>query len=74
MDLEVTRTSEVNKFMTREEILGIDASMAIPVSAKAGIGIENVLESIGFKIENIINFNLHSDEDFDKLIFICKKA
>ena len=36
--------------------------------------LKNVLESIGFKIENIINFNLHSDEDFDKLIFICKKA
>ncbi len=29
-----------------EEILGIDASMAIPVSAKAGIGIEEVLESV----------------------------
>lgn len=29
-----------------EEVLGIDASMAIPVSAKAGIGIEEVLESI----------------------------
>ncbi len=29
-----------------EEDLGIDASLAIPVSAKAGIGIEDVLESI----------------------------
>ncbi len=29
-----------------EEDLGIDASLAIPVSAKAGIGIEEVLESI----------------------------
>lgn len=29
-----------------EEILGIDASMAIPVSAKSGIGIEEVLEAI----------------------------
>lgn len=29
-----------------EEVLGIDASIAIPVSAKAGIGIEEVLESI----------------------------
>ncbi len=29
-----------------EEILGIDASMAIPVSAKAGIGIEDVLETV----------------------------
>lgn len=29
-----------------EDILGIDASVAIPVSAKAGIGIEEVLESI----------------------------
>lgn len=29
-----------------EEILGIDASLAIPVSAKAGLGIEDVLEAI----------------------------
>ncbi len=29
-----------------EEILGIDTSMAIPVSAKTGLGIENVLEAI----------------------------
>ncbi len=29
-----------------EEILGIDASMAIPVSAKTGEGIENVLEAV----------------------------
>ena len=29
-----------------EEILGIDTSMAIPVSAKTGIGIEDVLEAI----------------------------
>lgn len=29
-----------------EDILGIDASMAIPVSAKSGIGIEDVLEAV----------------------------
>lgn len=29
-----------------EEVLGIDASMAIPVSAKAGIGIDEVLETV----------------------------
>lgn len=29
-----------------EEVLGIDASLAIPVSAKAGIGIEEVLEAV----------------------------
>lgn len=29
-----------------EEILGIDASLAIPVSAKTGVGIDEVLESI----------------------------
>ncbi|MGM9994201.1 MAG: translation elongation factor 4 [Candidatus Avigastranaerophilus sp.] len=29
-----------------EEVLGIDASMAIPVSAKEGIGIEEVLEAV----------------------------
>ncbi len=29
-----------------EDVLGIDASMAIPVSAKTGVGIEDVLEAI----------------------------
>ena len=29
-----------------EEVLGIDASMAIPVSAKEGIGVEDVLEAV----------------------------
>lgn len=29
-----------------EEVLGIDASLAIPVSAKTGVGIENVLEAV----------------------------
>ena len=29
-----------------EEVLGIDASLAIPVSAKAGIGIDEVLEAV----------------------------
>lgn len=29
-----------------EEVLGIDASMAIPVSAKEGLGIEDVLEAV----------------------------
>lgn len=29
-----------------EEVLGIDASMAIPVSAKSGVGIDEVLEAI----------------------------
>lgn len=29
-----------------EEVLGIDASMAIPVSAKSGLGIEDVLEAV----------------------------
>lgn len=36
--------------------------------------LKNILKSVGFKVENIINFNLHSDEDFDKLIFICKRV
>jgi predicted TPR repeat methyltransferase len=33
-----------------------------------------ILKSIGFEVENIINFNLHSDEEFDKYIFVCKKG
>ncbi|MFA9373704.1 MAG: class I SAM-dependent methyltransferase [Poseidonibacter sp.] len=32
-----------------------------------------LLESNGFKIQEIREFNLHSDEDADKFIFICKK-
>jgi len=35
--------------------------------------LKNSLKNAGFKIEKIINFNLHSDEDSDKLIFICQK-
>jgi len=36
--------------------------------------LSNLLEKNGFKIEEIRDFNLHSDEDADKLIFICKKT
>lgn len=40
-------SADVERVRTEiEEILGIDASMAIPVSAKTGVGIEDVLESI----------------------------
>ena len=35
--------------------------------------LSNILEKNGFKIEEIREFNLHSDEDADKFIFICKK-
>jgi len=36
--------------------------------------LQKTLQSIGFQIKNIIDFNLHSDEDCDKFIFVCKKA
>ena len=40
-------SADVERVRTEiEEVLGIDASMAIPVSAKAGIGIEDVLEAV----------------------------
>jgi GTP-binding protein LepA len=40
-------SADVERVRTEiEEILGIDASLAIPVSAKAGIGIEEVLEAV----------------------------
>jgi len=35
--------------------------------------LKNSLEKAGFVIEKTINFNLHSDEESDKLIFVCKK-
>ncbi len=35
--------------------------------------LKNTITNVGFKIENILNFNLHTDEESDKLIFICKK-
>ena len=35
--------------------------------------LKTLLISAGFEIENIMNFNLHTDEEADKLIFICKK-
>lgn len=33
----------------------------------------NILQSIGFVVESIIDFNLHNYEEDDKYIFICKK-
>ena len=35
--------------------------------------LEKLLKKCGFEVEEIRDFNLHSDEDADKLIFICKK-
>jgi len=35
--------------------------------------LKNSLKNAGFKIEKVINFNLHTDEESDKLIFVCKK-
>lgn len=49
-----------------EEILGIDASMAIPVSAKTGIGIENVLEAVVNYIPAPVD---NSDKPLRALVF-----
>lgn len=35
--------------------------------------LKTTLKDSGFEIENVLNFNQYSDEDADKLIFICKK-
>lgn len=35
--------------------------------------LKQLLQKSGFIIEDIINFNLHVEEEADKLIFICKK-
>jgi cyclopropane fatty-acyl-phospholipid synthase-like methyltransferase len=35
--------------------------------------LKSALNEAGFDVEEIINFNLHVDEQSDKLIFICKK-
>lgn len=35
--------------------------------------LEKLLKKCGFEVQEIRDFNLHSDEDADKLIFICKK-
>ena len=36
--------------------------------------LSSILVDIGFEVENIIDFNLHSDEDYDKHIYVCKKG
>ena len=36
--------------------------------------LSSILKKIGFEIENIINLNLHSEDEFDKYIFVCKKG
>jgi len=35
--------------------------------------LKSLLKTTGFKIEKVLNFNLHSEEDADKYIFVCKK-
>lgn len=35
--------------------------------------LKELLQKSGFDIEDIINFNLHTEDEADKLIFICKK-
>ena len=35
--------------------------------------LNDILTSIGFVVEEIVDFNLHSEEKNDKQIFICKK-
>ncbi len=35
--------------------------------------LKSTLKKSGFKIEKVMNFHLHSDEEADKLIFVCKK-
>lgn len=49
-----------------EEILGIDASMAIPVSAKTGVGIEDVLEAVVTYIPAPVD---NSDKPLRALVF-----
>tara|TARA_B110000046_G_C12991878_1_gene398200 strand:- start:958 stop:1662 length:705 start_codon:yes stop_codon:yes gene_type:complete len=34
----------------------------------------SILMNIGFEVEKIMNVNLHTDEECDKYIFICKKG
>lgn len=36
--------------------------------------LKKLLINSGFEIEDILNFNLHAEEEADKLIFICKKG
>ena len=36
--------------------------------------LKNLLEQTGFEIKEIADFNLHSDDEADKLIFICNKS
>ncbi len=49
-----------------EEVLGIDASMAIPVSAKEGVGIEEVLEAV---VEYVPAPDDTSDKPLRALVF-----
>ena len=35
--------------------------------------LKNKLRTAGFAVQKVINFNLHTDEEADKLIFICRK-
>ncbi len=35
--------------------------------------LRNSLQNAGFQVQEVLNFHLHSDEDADKYIFVCKK-
>lgn len=35
--------------------------------------LKTLLEKVGFRVEEVSDFNLHADDQADKLIFICKK-
>lgn len=36
--------------------------------------LQKILHLIGFEVGNLINFNLHCQDEFDKQIFICKRG
>jgi len=60
-------TQNKNKLFTKE-------SDCIIQHYYSNVELKSLLINSGFEVENILNFNLHTDMESDKFIFICKKS
>jgi len=66
--------TDITLFKRNQENLYTKLSDSIIQEYHSKEFLTKLLEKCNFKIQEIKEFNLHSDEDADKLIFICQKT
>lgn len=66
--------TDITLFEKNQDDLYIKSSDSIIQQYHSKEFLTTLLEKCNFEIQEIKEFNLHSDEDADKLIFICKKT